>query len=161
MSQEAYADLDLFQGLTAEQLRDLDSLLVHCHYPQGTTIFEQGQAAANLYILTEGEVVINYKPYDGPVLVVARIQTGGVFGWSAALGRDIYTSSAQAACDCAAYCVSGMALQRFCSRFPDTGTAFLERLASGIARRLNSTHTEILSILSRGMCNCNPPGIKR
>lgn len=151
MSQEAFADLDLFQGLSAEQLRELDSLLVHCHYPQGTTIFEQGQAATNLFVVTQGEVVIHYKPYDGPALVVARIQTGGVFGWSAALGRDLYTSGALAATDCGAYCISGAQLQRFCSRCPDTGAVFLERLASGIARRLNSTHTQILSILSRGV----------
>jgi CRP-like cAMP-binding protein len=148
---DVYAGLSVFNGLTAEQLRSLDTLLVHCRFPQGFTIFEQGQPAANLFIVTEGEIVISYKPYDGPSLTVARIQPGGVFGWSAALRRDIYTSSAQASNDSSALCISSSGLQRFCEQQPDTAAAFLDRLASVIAARLNNTHTEILSILTRGM----------
>lgn len=151
MSKEVYAGLNLFQGLTADQLRNLDSLFLHCRFPSGTTIFNQGQPATNLYIVVEGEVVVSYKPYDGPPLTVARIQPGGVFGWSTALGRSLYTSSALATCECSTLCISGAGLHHFCARFPDTGTVFLERLAGVIAARLNNTHTEILSILTRGM----------
>lgn len=151
MSNEVYAGLNLFDGLTADQLRNLDSLFLHCSFPSGTTIFNQGQPATNLFIITEGEVEILYKPYDGPPLTVARIQPGGVFGWSSALGRTMYTSSALASSDCSALCIPGTALHNFCERFPETGTLFLERLAGVIAARLNNTHTEILSILTRGM----------
>lgn len=151
MPNEVYAGLNLFHGLTADQIRILDCLFLHCRIPPGTIIFNQGQPATNLYIVVEGEVVISYKPYDGPPLTVARIQSGGVFGWSTALGRTIYTSSALAASECYALCISGAALHRFCEQYPDTGAVFLERLAGVIAARLNNTHTEILSILTRGM----------
>jgi len=151
MSKEIYAGLNLFHDLTADQLRILDSLFLHCRFPSGTTIFDQGQPATNLYILVEGEVVISYKPYDGPPLTVARIQSGGVFGWSAALGRSMYTSSALASSECGMLCIPGTALHVFCERYPDTGALLLERLAGVIAARLNNTHTEILSILTRGM----------
>ncbi len=151
MSKEVYAGLNLFHGLTADQLRILDSLFLHCRFPSGTTIFDQGQPATNLYILVEGEVVISYKPYDGPPLTVARIQSGGVFGWSTALGRSMYTSSALASSECSTLYVPGAALHVFCERYPDTGALLLERLAGVIAARLNNTHTEILSILTRGM----------
>ena len=148
---DVYAGLSVFSGLTAEQFHSLDALLVHCRFPQGFTIFEQGQPATNLFIVTEGEIVISYKPYDGPSLTVARIQPGGVFGWSAALRRDIYTSSAQASTDSSGLCISSAGLQRFCEQQPDTAAVFLDHLAGVIAARLNNTHTEILSILSRGM----------
>jgi len=151
MSKEVYAGLNLFHDLTADQLRILDSLFLHCRFPSGTTIFDQGQPATNLYILVEGEVVISFKPYDGPPLTVARIQSGGVFGWSAALGRSVYTSSALAFSECGMLCIPGAALHAFCERYPDTGALLLERLAGVIAARLNNTHTEILSILTRGM----------
>ena len=57
-------------------------------------IFAQGDRAEFLYVVVEGEVSIQFKPDDGPALVVSRIKDGGVFGWSAAFGRGSYTSGA-------------------------------------------------------------------
>jgi CRP-like cAMP-binding protein len=47
-----------------------------------------------LYVLMDGQVAIRFKPHDGDWLTVTDVQAGGVFGWSAALGRRRYTSSA-------------------------------------------------------------------
>lgn len=155
MLEEAYAGLSIFSGLSTEQLQHLDTLLVRCQYPAGITIFEQGQPAMNLYIVAEGEITISYKPYDGPALTVARIQPGGVFGWSAALGHDVYTSSALAACNTTALCVPAAGLRRFCEQYRPTAAIFVDRLAGGIAVRLNDTHGEVLSILTRALNLCD------
>ncbi len=150
MFRQEYARLPIFAGLDCDQIRDLQPFLFECTLHKDQTIFEQGQAAEFLYVLLSGEVAVNYKPYDGPVLTVARIEPGGVFGWSAALGRDAYTSGAVALEDGVAYRLRGDSLPVLRTQHPETGKIWLERLASVIAERLRSTHGQVLEILSQG-----------
>jgi CRP-like cAMP-binding protein len=151
MIRQDYAQLSLFTDLDIKQIRQLSPFLIERQYPKDYVIFEQGQPAENLYILQAGEVVVRYKPYDGPPLDVSRIIPGRVFGWSSALRRDIYTSDAIALQDCAAFCIRGSNLQVICANYPETGKALLERLASDIAEELRSTHTQVLEMLMQGM----------
>lgn len=145
------AHLAVFKNLSGSELEKIAPMLNLCCFQPGDVIFEQGQVAVHLYVLLEGEVVISYKPYDGPALVVARIAPGGVFGWSAALHRDIYSSAAIAVCKSEAICMSSQQLKTLCEKHPQTGMILLEHLADGIAQRLNSTHSQILSILTQGI----------
>ncbi len=151
MLSQNVAELSLFDGFSEAQLSNLFKLLEMRRYEKDQLIFEQGQKADYLYILLKGDVSIRYKPYDGPPLTVARITPGGVFGWSTAMGRTVYTSAAVAVSELEVLRISGQRLQHLCEDCPDTGAALLERLASGIAERLRNTHSEILNILSLGM----------
>ena len=149
MFRQGYAQLSIFTGLDDNQISQLSQFIEECQFPKDTVIFEQNQSADRLYILLSGEVAIRYKPYDGPPLFVARIEPGGVFGWSAALQRDAYTSSALTAQDSAVYCIHRDNLATLCFEYPETGWVFLERLASVIAERLRSTHSQVLKILTQ------------
>jgi CRP-like cAMP-binding protein len=151
MFRQEYANLAIFHGMDQTQIAALSPYLDEVHFQRGTVIFSQGQAAECLYILLWGEVQVQYKPYDGPVLTVARIMPGDVFGWSAALGRDVYTSSAEASEDGAAYRIRAENLQRLHDRDPKAGGLLLERLASVIAERLRNTHSSILALLNMGL----------
>jgi CRP-like cAMP-binding protein len=95
--------------------------------------------------------VVNFKPDDGPNIVVARVQPGSIVGWSAALGSRRYTSSAMCTLDTQLLRVRGDDLRRLCLQHPDTGTVFLDRLATVIAERLHSTHDLVLSLLQLGL----------
>lgn len=151
MFRQDYAQLSIFAGLDGNQISQISPYLTECDYPGDSVIFEQEQPAEYLYILLSGEVVIQYKPYDGPPLIVARIGPGGVFGWSAALRRDVYTSEAIAVRESKAYRIRGNRLHEICSLYPETGSLLIERLASVIAERLRSTHTQVLGILTQGI----------
>ena len=143
--------MPIFRGLDEMQLEFLDPFVELCHFAKGQVIFDQGQPATFMYILRQGEVIIQYKPYDAPLLTVTHIEPGGVFGWSAALGRVEYTSAAIAAVDSEAYQLRGEGLSQICDQYPETGVVILGRLASVIAERLQSTHIQILSMLSHGL----------
>lgn len=145
------ARLALFEGLDLNQISQLAPFMVECSFDKDEVIFEQGKPAEHLFILLSGEVVIHYKPYDGPPLIVARIEPGGVFGWSAALSRDLYSSAAVAVEKGNAFRIRGSNLPVLCSRYPETGRIFLEHLAGCIAERLRSTHTQVLEILTQGI----------
>lgn len=151
MFRQDYADLAIFKGLSPEQIGVMAPYLEEVQIHQGQVIFSQGQSANFLYILLWGEMQVRYKPYDGPALTVARILPGDVFGWSSALGREVYTSSAEASQDGGAYRIRASDLHHLCDSNPEAGTLLLERLASVIAERLRNTHSSILALLSQGV----------
>lgn len=151
MLKQDLSRLGVFHDLSDAQLDLILPLMTLCDYPRQYVIFNQGEPSEYLYILRSGEVVIRYKPYDGEPLTVGHILPGGVFGWSAALGRDVYTSSAVTSTNSTVYCIKGARLQQLCEQDPDTGVVILECLAGVIAERLRSTHTQIMGILSDSM----------
>jgi CRP/FNR family cyclic AMP-dependent transcriptional regulator len=144
-------DLSILNGLDNSQINLILPLLETCVFPENTLVFEQGQDALFLYILVVGEIIVRYKPYDGEELTIAHVCPQGVFGWSSALGRSKYTSSAFCLAESKAIRFRKDRLQLFCERNPDLGMILLDRLASGIAERLRSTHDEVLDLLTRGL----------
>jgi len=114
-------------------------------------LFEQGEPAENLYVVISGEIVVQFKPDDGPAILVARVQNGGVVGWSAALGSRAYTSGAMTTADTQTLRVRGFDLRMLCMHEPELGEVILDRLAEIIAERLRSTHAQVLALLELGL----------
>ncbi len=148
---EILPSLFLFQELGPEHLTLLQPLFIPCDFTADSVLFEQGDPAENLFTIVTGEVVVNFKPDDGPNIVVARVQPGSIVGWSAALGSRRYTSSAVCTTFTQLLRVRGDDLRRLCIQHPATGTVFLDRLATVIAERLHSTHDLVLSLLQLGL----------
>lgn len=151
MSVDVFTQSALFQGLTATQQALLKPLFVPVDYYSDSTIFVQGSPADHLYLVIMGEVVVNFKPEDGPVITVAKVQPGDIVGWSAALGRRTYTSSASCTTYTQLLRVRGEDLRNLCELHPETGIVILERLASVIAQRLHSTHEVVIQLLEIGL----------
>ena len=151
MFKQEFAGLSLFDGLGPDQIHQLSPFMEEVHFEKDQIIFEQGQLAFCLFILLEGKVVVRFKPYDAPPLNVTVILPGGVFGWSAALGRKEYTSGAVAMVCCTAYRLRSDSLKQLYHNCPETGGVLLDRLAGGIAERLKNSHSEVLQILVKGI----------
>ena len=151
MFDEIIDQLAIFEGMDTTQRNLLKSYFDVCECNDEEVIFAQGGSAEYLYVVIEGDVSIHFKPDDGPPLVVSRIQDGGVFGWSAALGRDTYTSCAVCVEGSSAFSVLGEELKQLCEQYPDTGVIILERLAEVIAQRLQKTHANVVEMLQEGV----------
>ncbi len=151
MPLQAIRTLPLFHGLGNEEVQILARSFERETFEEGQRLFAQGEPARRLYILTKGRVGIRFKPYDGDVVTVADIEPGGVFGWSAALNRPAYTSSAVATEAGEAISISGEKLRYLCEAYPKTGVVILEWLAEVIAERLNSTHATVVGLLQEGV----------
>lgn len=151
MSKEMLSLLPLFEGLGEADLELLANLVRREAYSRDTAVFAQGARARKLYIVISGRVEVRFKPEDGEILVVASLERGGVFGWSAALGRRAYTSCAVTVEDSELLSIKGDELRKLCESNPQTGVVILERLAGVIAERLRSTHTHVVAMLHQGM----------
>ena len=151
MDLEKYTHLAFFNGLSNSEINLLGPYFSPRSWVAGTVVFEQGDSAEYLYLVVGGEVLISYKPDDGPPITVARVGPGGVVGWSAALGNRLYTSSAACTMYTQMLRVYGDDLRRLCREDPDTGIVVLDRLATIIAERLRHTHDQVISLLKQGL----------
>lgn len=148
----------LLEDFTQDQVEILDPIMVDLHYDANQTVFEQGDRAEYLYFVINGSVSIRFKPEDGPILSVADVKEGGVFGWSSALGRACYTSSAICTEEGLFVRIAGEDLKKLCQEHPETGILILNRLAGVIAQRLRGTHEQVLALLHRGLNKDQPGG---
>ncbi len=140
-------ELPLFEGLPEKDLKRFSALATAQEIAEGDQIFKQGETADKLFIMLDGKVSIRYNPGDGGALTVTTLKRGGVFGWSAVLGRNAYTSGAFCTQAGRVLYVEGDAFRKMCERHPNTGVVIIERLAEVIAGRLSSTRDAISQVL--------------
>jgi toluene monooxygenase system ferredoxin subunit len=128
---------------------------VVCECKNDEVIFSQDDRAEFLYIVAKGEVSIEFKPDDGPALVVSRIKEDGVFGWSAAFGSGFYTSGAKCTESAQLLRLRGKDLKMLRENHPETGILILERLAAVVARRMEKSgdHSQVVAFLEHGLKN--------
>lgn len=141
----------ILNGLDADQMKLLEPLFEKFSCSPGRVIFQQGEQADFLYLLIDGKVDMSFKPYDGNPITISHIGEGGLFGWSAVVGSDKYTSSAVAIEAVNAVRVHGSDLRKICREHPKAGKEILERLADGVSSRWKDSHKQVQSILIQGM----------
>jgi CRP/FNR family cyclic AMP-dependent transcriptional regulator len=143
--------LAIFEDLNEDLIGFLKPLFESYSCPAGTVIFQQGDRAESLYLVIDGKVDMSFKPYDGIPLTISHVGQGGVFGWSAMVGSDTYTSTALAIEDLEAFRLHGSRLRSFCREHPEAGQHILERFADGVSGRWKDAHRQVQSILYQGM----------
>lgn len=151
VSGEIFEQLPLFQRLSPAQRCLLAPLFCPCEYYGGTLLFEQGDPADYLYLVVSGEVVIRFKPEDGPTIVLARVRPGGVVGWSAVLGRQAYTSGAECVVFSRILKLRNEDLRNLCDQYPETGEQILASLAGSYAERNHGANGQVIDLLKQGL----------
>ena len=141
----------IFQELDENEMNLLRPLFEPFSCQAGKVILQQGAPADFLYLVINGTVEMSFKPYDGNPITVSHIEKDGLFGWSAVVGSEKYTSSAIAIEDVEAFRVRGSELRKFCLEHPEAGKDILERLADGVSSRWKDAHKQIKSLLVQGI----------
>ncbi|MEA2008820.1 MAG: cyclic nucleotide-binding domain-containing protein [Chloroflexota bacterium] len=153
MIEEFLEYLYLTDILNEEELQILRPLVDQVSCEAQKTVFEQGEEAKYLYLVTEGEVVIRFNPEDGAAITVSTVGKGDVFGWSSIFGSHTYTSCAVCREDGKLLRIKGLDLKKLCEEHPAIGILILERLASVIASRLKGTQNQVVELLHQGLKN--------
>jgi len=141
----------LFKDLSSADLKIIAPLFHARKYPEGAIVIEQGEPANCLYLLTQGEATIRYKPYDGEPINLNRIRAGGVFGWSAVLGNPVYSSSVVCNASCEVLVICGDDLRALQERHPQTGHLILDRLAQAVSSRWVDAQQQVKSMIKKGV----------
>jgi CRP-like cAMP-binding protein len=151
MNLEKYKHLAFFSGLSAAEIQLLAPFFSPQTWVAGTVVFEQGDYAEYFYLVVSGEITIRFKPHDGPRMNVTRIQPGGIFGWSAAMGNPAYTSGAVCVLDSEVLRIRGGNLRMLFDKHPELGKVILNRLSAIIAERQQAQRDRVNSMLTNGM----------
>ena len=77
----------IFDQLSQTQVDLIQPLFEPFSCGLGTIIFEQGTPAEWLYLIVSGAVEMSFKPYDGHPFALSYVEKGGLFGWSAVVGK--------------------------------------------------------------------------
>ena len=117
----------------------------------GAMVIHQGERADYLYLIINGKVEVSFKPYDGVPITVSHVGKDGLFGWSAVVGSQTYTSSVTAIEDLQTFRIHGNELRKLCVDHPDAGKDILERLAGVVSSRWKNADEQVKSILLNGM----------
>jgi CRP-like cAMP-binding protein len=95
VSAEWLKKTELFETLTGSQLNDLLSQSLIKSYPEGDTIFLQGEEATHLYILINGSVDLTVRAQEKIHFMTSKIEKeGAVFGTASLMEPFRYNVSA-------------------------------------------------------------------
>ena len=141
------AALPLFEGLSVEDMEMIAPLFRRVTFPSGARVFSKGEEASDLYVLESGEVGICVPLHDGGYMDVATVQRGGIWGWSAALGRPVYTSAAICVTDVRVIATRGIELRRLMRKDNRLGVLLLDRMSQVVAHRFESFRAQLTRLL--------------
>lgn len=143
--------LPVFANLREEHVKPLETLIETISFRAGEFVIRQNSPADYLYIILRGRVQISFKPYDGAPITVSHVEQGGLFGWSAVIGSEKYTSSAIAIEPLEAVRIHGDELRKISQEDPQAGREILNSLANAVSARWKDAHEQVKLILEKGM----------
>lgn len=141
---------ELFGGLEPRSLEKISALCRGRSYPEGTTVFREGDEAKELFVLTEGRLVLEMeiRPVpDRPAIptAVEVVTKSEGFGWSALVEPYVYTLSARCMTNCQVLAIKCDMLRNVMADDVALGYELMKRLAKLIAMRLTHTRLRLTS----------------
>ena len=147
---DTLSESELFGDLDRSHLEKLAPLCRGYSYSHGTTIFNEGEEATELYILTDGRVSLDMDLHpvaDRPSIPTALevITKGEGLGWSALVEPYVYMLSARCMSNCTTLAIKGELLRNILADDTSMGYEVMKKLAQVIALRLTHTRLRLVS----------------
>ncbi len=142
--------VEIFEGLTEDQIRLLAPHMRERHYRSGEVLFREGQPARSLIVLLEGLVSLRAER-EGETTMLASLRGRQILGWSAVVGGGVYRATAFCLEDSAGIELDGDDLQQLCEAHPALGVRILRQLGTVIADRLDATRRQLGRRLRPGL----------
>ncbi len=138
-------EIALFRNLSDKMLADFSAYFKQNSYGADGVIFKEKSSGDTLYIIVEGEVVIEKAMDDeGREFKTLAILAGGdFFGEMAVFEGGARFAQARASRDTAVYEVGRQQFFSFIKEHPETGMGVLSEIMRTVSRRLQHTSSEL------------------
>jgi CRP-like cAMP-binding protein len=123
-------------------------------FPDGASIFEQGDAGDEMYIVQEGQVEIVLLREHGEVVSLATLERGDFFGEMAVLEGSKRTATARSKGGCRVLPLRGQLFTEMLQRDPETTLRIMRKLCArirGLQARLGDLPDDELSFISEAV----------
>jgi CRP-like cAMP-binding protein len=135
-----------FADVSEESLRKVAMISEEENVPAGTVIFHEGDKAENLYILSEGEVDIDYTLGSGELRTVDTLVAGELIMWSALVEPYKSTAVGTVRKDSKVIAIDGAKLRELSESDHDLGYRMLICLTKLLAARLEGARVQLATI---------------
>ncbi len=135
--------VELFEGLTSEELRALAELCHERLFAEGEVITRQGEPGEELYIVHEGfvEVVRNAETSERAPRTVVHLGSGQIFGEMALLDRGPRSATVKSASNPARLLVIHRDdFERACEGNHHLGYVVMRNIAADLSFKLRHRH---------------------
>jgi CRP-like cAMP-binding protein len=141
---------DLFGTLDNNQLSKVANLCRGVSFREGEIIFKEGDEAKELYILTDGRVVLELELRPVPKrfaipTAVEVVSKDEFFGWSALVEPHVYNLSSRCMTNCTALAIKGDILRKAMADNAALGYEVMKKLSALIGLRLAHTRLRLIS----------------
>jgi CRP-like cAMP-binding protein len=138
--------IPLFKALTQKDITALLSLIHERSYVAGEYIFYQGDPGLGLYLIREGEVIINRESDNGDKITLAVIRKGDFFGELALIDNDKRSASAIAHTDTKLSVIFKPDLDEYIEKYPKRGIKILQGITEITALRLRTLNEDYFNL---------------
>jgi CRP-like cAMP-binding protein len=144
------AESQIFSALDDAELEEIARLAVAKEYQAGTTIFQEGDSAEELFVLEEGKVAVQMplamgQAQPGRRVTVDIVTRNEVLGWSAVVEPYVYTRTAVCLQHTRALSITGVRLMSLLRANHRIGYEVLNGLIKVVASRLDETRHALVS----------------
>lgn len=116
------------------------------HFPEGSTLVQEGQIANKFYLIREGRVALETDVIGRGRMRIQTVGPGDVLGWSWLISPFRLHFTGIAVSDVRALALDGECLRKKCENDHDLGYEVLSRLSQVIERRLEGTRMQLLDL---------------
>lgn len=135
-----------FAGVSDQSLKEIAMIAEEKHVPTGTRMFGEGDPANYLYIISKGEVNIDYLLGDGEIRTVDTLVDGDLLVWSALIEPYKATAIGTTTKDCELICIDGSRLRALCEQDPLLGYRLTSQVAKLLANRLEGARVQLAAV---------------
>ena len=150
---EILENTEFLGGFETDYLDRITPLCATEHYRAGDSIFTEGNASKDFYILVDGAISLEKKvsqafgDAEDTTLQLEEIEQGEAFGWSGLIEPHEFAASTRCLTDCDVVSVKGDELLKLMEKEPEFGL----KLAQRLARLISSRMTYARENLTRGL----------
>jgi CRP-like cAMP-binding protein len=117
---------DLFQGMTEEELREVERVTSTRTFPRGAVLYTPGETGEALFLLRAGAVQIYRMSPEGRKLVIAHLLPQSFFGEMTCIGQGMYDTFAEVTEDSTIVMMNCEVLNRLLVSKPEIARRILE-----------------------------------
>jgi CRP-like cAMP-binding protein len=141
--------IPVFSSLNVRDLSTLLNIVHNRNYLAGEYIFYQGDPGIGLYIINDGEVIIQRANENGEIVPLATFSDGDFFGELALVDGEKRSASAIAKTDCQLSVIFKPDLDEFIEAYPRKGIKILQGISQIIAFRLRKVNEDHFSLQNK------------
>ncbi|MCA1620083.1 MAG: Crp/Fnr family transcriptional regulator [Acidobacteria bacterium] len=138
---------DLFQGMTPEELREVERVTTTRTFRRGAVIYTPGETGEALFLLREGAVQIYRMSPEGRKLVIAHLLPHSFFGEMTCIGQGMYDTFAEVTEDSVIVTMNCSVLNRLLASKPEIARRILE----AFGRRVLEAERQLEDTVFKGL----------